>query len=233
MDSKARSDAALRAVAPNWQNLSERYLELLLEGRRHDAGEMILDAVERGASVKDVYLRVFQPVQYRIGELWQKNEVSVAQEHFCTATTQLVMSRLYPYIFNSERKGKTAVACCVGGELHELGIRMVADFMEMHGWDTYYLGASTPNKDVAVAVAERNAQVLAVSVTMSYNLHLADTLIDEVRQSLPPNRVKILVGGIPFTGRPERAYSMGADSTAADAESALLEAERLVEELAS
>jgi methanogenic corrinoid protein MtbC1 len=27
-------------------------------------------------------------------------------------------------------------------------MRMVADFMEMEGWDTYYLGANTPTESV-------------------------------------------------------------------------------------
>ena len=47
------------------------------------------------------------------------------------------------------------VATCIGGELHEIGIRMVADFFEMEGWDTYYLGANTPADAV---VAELSAQ---------------------------------------------------------------------------
>ncbi|MDZ7776615.1 MAG: hypothetical protein U5L09_13885 [Bacteroidales bacterium] len=54
------------------------------------------------------------------------------------------MSQLYPYIFNSQRVGKSMVAATVGGELHEMGIRMVADFFEMEGWDTWYLGANAP-----------------------------------------------------------------------------------------
>ena len=70
------------------------------------------------------------------------NLLSVAQEHYCTAATQLVMSQLYPRIFSTERRGRTLVAARVADDLHEIGLRMVADFFEMEGWDTFYVGAT-------------------------------------------------------------------------------------------
>ena len=75
---------------------------------------------------------------------WQMNRLTVAQEHYCTAATQMIMSQLYPYIFEGERNGRVLVATCVAENLHEIGVRMVTDFFEMDGWDTFYLGANVP-----------------------------------------------------------------------------------------
>jgi hypothetical protein len=36
------------------------------------------------------------------------------------------------------------VAACVSGELHEIGVRMLCDLLEMEGWNTIYLGANVP-----------------------------------------------------------------------------------------
>ncbi len=108
--------------------LAEAYLDALLATDRVRAVALIEEAVGGGMPIQDIYLHVFQATQYEIGRLWQINRISVAQEHFCTATTQLIMSRLYPQIFSSQRRGRRLVAACVSGELHELGIRMVADF---------------------------------------------------------------------------------------------------------
>ena len=107
--------------------------------------------------MRDVYLHVFQRSQYEIGRLWQSNQISVAQEHLCTAATQLIMSQLYPFIFGTERRNRRVVAACVGGDLHEIGIRMVADFFEMDGWDTFYLGANVPITDIVQTVIDRRA----------------------------------------------------------------------------
>ena len=92
---------------------SRQYLEALLGGDRRRAGDIVRQLVDNGAAVKDVYLRVFQRSQHEIGRLWQINRISVAQEHFCTAATQLIMSQLYDRIFSSERKGLRMVATCV------------------------------------------------------------------------------------------------------------------------
>jgi MerR family transcriptional regulator, light-induced transcriptional regulator len=141
--------------------LAERYLELVRAGRRGEASDLILEAVRGGVHVKEIYLHVFQPAQWEVGRLWQTGQLSVAQEHFCTAATQWVMSQLYPWVFSGVRDRGTMIATAVPGELHELGIRMVADFFEMHGWDTAYLGANVPADGVAEAVTPREPDVLS------------------------------------------------------------------------
>lgn len=121
-------DASIRnlAEAP-LDGLARQFLQHLLTGERRAASCLILDAVQPGTPLKEIYLRVFQRTQREIGRLWQTNQISVAQEHFCTAATQMIMSQLYPYIFTGERKSRRMVLACVGGELHEIGARMGAD----------------------------------------------------------------------------------------------------------
>lgn len=210
--------------------LARDYLEALLSGERHVASRMILDAVEGGVSVKEVYLHVFQPVQQEIGRLWQMNRLSVAEEHYCTAATQLVMSQLYPLLFGKRKSGRTLVAACVSGDLHEIGVRMVTDFFEIEGWNTFYLGASVPAASVIRTLRDRKADVLAVSATMPFHVRAVADLIAEVRASDVGDRVRILVGGYPFKVVPHLWRSVGADAMALDAEEAVAVAGRLLEE---
>jgi len=72
--------------------LAQNYLDRLLKGKRESALELILNQAKAGVPVKEMYVQVFQPVQYEIGILWQTNKISVAQEHYCTGATQIVMS---------------------------------------------------------------------------------------------------------------------------------------------
>lgn len=206
-------------------DLARRYLDALLSGDRLSASRMILNAVDNGLPIKEIYLQVFQRAQREIGRLWQVNRVSVAQEHYCTAATQLIMSQLYPRIFAGEKKGRALVATCVGGELHELGARMVADFFELDGWDTHYLGANTPTPGILGMVAERRAQALAISTTMTFHLDQTRSVIAEARRS--GLDVKIIVGGYPFNLAPQLWKKIGADGYAADAQQAVAVVERL------
>jgi methanogenic corrinoid protein MtbC1 len=128
--------------------LARSYLQALLQGDRKKAGIIIGDAVQNGISIKDIYIQVFQRTQQELGRLWHINKITVAQEHYCTAATQMIMSQLYPFIFSGEIKERHIVIACVGGELHEIGARMVADIFEIEGWDSYFIGANTPLKDL-------------------------------------------------------------------------------------
>lgn len=209
--------------------LAQEYLQYLLRGERQIASRLILDAVEnKGIHVKEIYLNVFQYAQYEIGRLWQMNKISVAQEHYCTAATQLIMSQLYTYIFSTERQGKAMVATCVGGDLHELGVRMVADFFEMAGWDTYYLGANTPAPSILQELKLREANLLAISVTMTFHLRAAEALIATVRANPDLKNVKIMVGGHPFNLEPSLWQQIGADGYARNAQEAIDKSNQLI-----
>lgn len=208
--------------------LASEYLDTLLGGERRMASQLILDAVEDGVSVKEIYLHVFQPCQHEIGRLWQTNQVSVAEEHYVTAATQLVMSQLYPRIFSKQKAGYRLVATCVSGELHEIGVRMVADFFEMEGWDAYYLGANTPTESILETLETREADVLAISATITFNLAGVTEMIEGIRATDVGESVRILAGGRPFNLTEGLWKKVGADGYAPNAQEAIRTAEQLV-----
>jgi methanogenic corrinoid protein MtbC1 len=208
--------------------LAKKYLQVLLEGDRRRANKLILEAVEAGAQVKDIYMQVFQPCQREIGRLWQMNLINVAQEHYCSASTQLIMSQLYPHIFATEKTGKKLVATCVSGELHEIGIRMVSDFFEMEGWDTYYLGANSPLESVLKIITVHNPELLCLSATMTFHVNQVAQIIAKIRELEDgEQRLAIMVGGYPFNVAPGLWEKVGADACAGDAQEAVEVANRL------
>jgi MerR family transcriptional regulator, light-induced transcriptional regulator len=205
-------------------DLGRKYVKDLLEGRRQEAADWILEEAKNGRSVREIYLSVFQPAQREIGWLWQLNKITVAQEHYCTAATQLIMSRLYPYIFEAaggKRTGRVFVGACVSGELHELGIRMVTDFFEMEGWDTFFLGANTPVEGILDFCVEKKTDLLGISIGMFTNLPDLEQTISAVRADPRAGATRIIVGGYPFVAEPDLYRTVGADATAASAEDAV------------
>ena len=183
-------------------------------------GVTVLDRVEAGLPVSEVYLDVFQPALREVGRLWQTNRITVAQEHFITAATQTVMAQLSPFIFTGEKRGRTMVAASVGGDLHEVGLRMVADFFEMAGWDSHYLGANVPSRDLVTSLGARQASVLGVSVTIAAHLETAAELIAMARAGCGTGLI-ILVGGYPFNIDPNLWRRIGADGMAESAAGAV------------
>ena len=204
------------------------YLEYLLLGKRREATLLINELIEQGTSIKDIYQYIFQVSQYEVGRLWQCNKITVAHEHYCTAATQQIMSGLYQHIFSSKRKGKTLVACSISGELHEMGIRMVTDFFEMDGWDTYYFGANMPDYQLLQALIEHKADILALSVTLPTHVSKAALLIQKIRENRDFDHVKIMVGGYPFLTNPGLWERVAADGCAQNANQAIEMANELV-----
>ena len=208
--------------------LARMYLEALLRGDRHVASCLVLDSVERGADLREVYLCVLQDVQHEVGRLWLTNRISVAKEHFCTAVTQNVIARLYPRIMTVPKTGKRIVVACAGGERHEMGARMVADFFELDGWDAIYLGGDTPASAVADAIREHAPDVLGISANMVFNLASVKGVIAAARAADRSGRLKTLVGGYQFNANPELWKMTGADGWARDGREAVGVAHSLI-----
>ncbi len=201
--------------------IARQFLDALLAGDRVQATRMVADLFAAGSTVKDIYVRVFEPVLREVGRLWHANAVTVAQEHFVTAAVQMSMSQFYPHIFSTPRCSRILVAACVSGELHEIGVRIVADHFEMAGWTTYYLGANTPPAAVVQAVADRGADVLAISATIAAHLSKVREMIAALRREAATSRVRILVGGYPFNIDRDLWRRIGADGCGCDAKEAV------------
>lgn len=215
-------DSYLQPDQPH-AGLATSYLEALLQADHRSAAQLVLNAAAGGAGVKDLYLHVFQPVQYEVGRLWELNRATVAQEHYCTAATQMIMARFQDAIFGTPRLQRFAVVACVDGELHAIGSRMVADFLEMEGWDTHYLGACMPPAEIAEAARQHRADLVCLSCSMSGHVDVvarAVRLIREIGESGRPGP-RILVGGIPFNRQPGLWRQVGADGWAPDAQQAV------------
>jgi MerR family transcriptional regulator, light-induced transcriptional regulator len=175
--------------------LSAQYLRAALAGDRREALRVVVeDGFDRGLAVPELLLRVITPAQYEIGRLWQLNEISVAQEHIATAISQLVVSFLYPRIERSPRNGKWVLVACAPGELHELGARIAADFLEMDGFHVRFLGANVPSSSLAKMVRDTRPDLVVVSAATSLCFPKLREMIERLREAGGP-ALPILVGG--------------------------------------
>ncbi len=200
-------------------NLARLYFDFLLAGDRNAATLLIKDWIEDGIPLQDIYLKILQPCMEEVGRLWELNQLSVAQEHYISASTQMIMSQLYPYIFNTERNGKKLAAAAIADNLHELGTRMVSDIFELHGWDTLYLGGNLPTDSLLIEIIRWEPDVLAVSISLGSQLDEVEELIYQLRQQKSDSDLKILVGGRVFIDHPDLKLSPEPDFYAKSLES--------------
>lgn len=177
----------------DFQQLKSEYLEYMLKGNTRQAIDVVLRAVQSGIGVEDIYIHVFKDVMYEVGNLWHQNKISIDNEHYCTSVTQMAIAQFYSLIFDRPRNGHKVLTCCVGSELHEMGIRMVSDLFEYDGWDSHYLGAAVPKEAILQSIKDFQPELVCLSVTMPHHLHLCHDIVNGIKERFP--EIKIAVGG--------------------------------------
>lgn len=173
------------------------YLAQLIKGNKQYCKKVVEEHIEQKIDIKTIYINLFQRSLYDIGSLWEQNKISVAVEHLSTSITHNLMNIIYPILFSEEKNGKKAIIANVADEYHQIGSKMVADFFEFNKWDGYYLGASTPEKDLIKMIDDIKPHVVGLSVAIYFNIpKLIDTilLIHKYFKYLP-----IIVGGQAFS----------------------------------
>jgi len=201
--------------------MQQVFLSLLLHGDTQGCLKLVDQSIQTADDMKHFYLDVIWPAMYRIGELWETNQISVAEEHLSTAIVGRVMAALYPRFALFEITRGKVIVSAGPNEFHEVGARMVADFMEMDGWDVTFLGANTPASELLNLLKQYKPFVLALSVATVFNLESARQMIQMIHDDLETRSIKVMVGGLAFNGMPQLWQTIGADGFAADAESAL------------
>jgi len=216
-----RADVQAPALGGAPEQVRDGYLHALLRSDLSGARAVLDEAIAAGMPVRRIYLDVLQPTLYEIGRRWSHAEIGIAQEHLATAATQSAMARLAESLVDGPRRVRagSAVVACVTDELHAVGGRMVADFLEADGWRVSFLGQVTPGHDLAALTARQGAQLVALSAALPERVPQVAEACAGLRALDPAPFV--LVGGQAFGGSAERAMRTGADAYAGDAEAAV------------
>jgi methanogenic corrinoid protein MtbC1 len=216
-------------LAQRLEVLQERYVSLQLAGERAAARALLLhEGVAAGVRVADLYQGVLQPAQYRVGDLWQRNQISVAREHLATAVTESVMLDLAAAAPRVESTGVRVLVACIEGELHDIGARMVADLLELAGFTVRFLGADVPTDSLLGMLREESPRLLVLSAAMPERLVELREAVARIREAHGA-RVRIFVGGQIMEWTAEAMRALEVDLAASDALETLSAARQLLQ----
>jgi methanogenic corrinoid protein MtbC1 len=203
------------AAADDLRSLRDAYVAAVLEPDSRRAHRMLEQAGDAGVPVQRLYLEVLQPALHEVGRLWEHARIGVAHEHLATQITQSVLARLSARLAPAGAgNGRSAIVSCSPGELHVVGGRMVADFLEADGWTVHSLGADMPPKDLARLAEQEQVELVALSTALPAHLLAAGAACAQLRRL--PSPPFIVAGGQAFAGSEQRALAVGADAFAAD-----------------
>jgi methanogenic corrinoid protein MtbC1/DNA-binding XRE family transcriptional regulator len=228
----------LSTTAP-FAELAREYLHVLHERGQAEARILLFKAIEGGATISDIYLRVLAPALHEVGRLWAIGEMSVADEHVFSYATQQIMASLLPHAPRRvavppgsppTRDIPRCVVLPVSGDSHIIGARMAADLLSLAGIEVRFLGTHLSIGHIREMLLAAPPDIVAISVTLPDFVNAAADTIRALREKRALSRTRILVGGQAFESSPALWKRIGADAQAADAADAAQAELRLLSE---
>lgn len=203
---------------------SRSFTTALLEGNRLTAQAIAGAKLHAGSNLIDLGVEVVQPALYEIGQLWQINRASVAQEHLATAICQNILARAFMHAEMAPPCDRKALFSCVEGNHHSLGLRMVSDAFELQGWEVAYLGADTPTPALLAQIEQWRPDIVGLSLALPHHIAVARTIIDRCHSQFGARCPVIMIGGLAINTVDNLWKRIGADVWCPDARTARREA---------
>jgi hypothetical protein len=133
---------------------------------------------------------VFQPVQEQIAALRYAGTISPAEEHFMTMATQELMEEFSALVLSPSPGPIRALVTTGPGEINDTRARIIADLLEMDGFDTHFLSCPRDSIEVIESADANRSDLLLVAADPD-NLAAAARMLQSLRGRL--SGVKLLV----------------------------------------
>jgi MerR family transcriptional regulator, light-induced transcriptional regulator len=148
--------------------LGRAYAAALLTGDEIAAELAIRDAIDAQLTTAEIDDEIIAPALWLVGDLWQRGEISVAEEHMATEISLRVLALQREARRVARARGDHRVLLATpSGERHVVALRMIANLLRDAGYDALMLGADVPANALAVAAQQHHPHVICLSATMA------------------------------------------------------------------
>jgi methanogenic corrinoid protein MtbC1 len=147
--------------------LGRAYADALLAGDQAAAEIAIREAMDAGLRTPQIDDVIIAPALWMVGELWERGEISVADEHLATEISLRVLALQREAQRMSDARGTRRVLLATpAGELHVVALRMTGNLLRDAGYAVVMLGPDVPTDALVAAAARHRPDVICLSSTM-------------------------------------------------------------------
>ncbi|RDJ32338.1 MAG: histidine kinase [Crenarchaeota archaeon] len=157
----------------------------------------IFESFEKTNTLNVFYDSILKPVMYKIGDLWESNELSVATEHVSSNIAKELVSIITERNSVIKKKDKILV-CTPSGEEHNLGCNVIQSFLQSKGYHVYNISPSAPTESVLSFISDKKPHAVFVSITLEDNIKSGQRLVSKINSQY---KVPVLVGGQAVEGK--------------------------------
>lgn len=165
---------------------------------------LAFDALSSGAlDVPTLYDGVLRKSMENLTDVESDPTHKIWKEHIKSSIVRTIIEMAFPFVVKAKvvtTKGRAAVVC-PDGEEHELGARMISDYLTLMGYETFFVGKSTPKKEFVDLIESLKLDVVALSVTNYYNFSVTLRTVELIREHFP--NLTLIAGGRGFDHNPQ------------------------------
>lgn len=183
-----------------------------------DAGEdpfKIMECVRKGMEIVG---NRFANSEYFISDLIYSGEI-------LKAITALIKPKLAAKEAQPKKLGKVVIGT-VAGDIHDIGLDIVAFMLEINGFEVYNLGVDVPEEKFVEKIKETGATIVGLSGFLTLAFDSMKRTVEAIEKAGLRNKVKIMIGGGQITEEVRRY--VGADAYGKDAMEAVALAKKWV-----
>jgi MerR family transcriptional regulator, light-induced transcriptional regulator len=201
------------------------FVAALLDGDDTLSLTMARAVMDGQASRKTVYFGTLAPAALRLGDMWERDEISFLQLSMASGRIFSILRTLRRELAGRAsplRGGALALFGSVPGEEHTLGVTMAADLFREAGWQVDLRAGVT--HDILIAAAESSPYaVIGLSAGHPSSVPALTRLVGALRQAAPLAR--ILLAGHVVDMMPGLGRISGVDLATTDFDTMLAAAE--------
>ena len=194
----------LSAIKSKTKNHSKKILateelkEQVLYALKNGEVEKILRIVEmyKGeTSLAEFYDDILKQVLYKIGDLWEQNELDIATEHICSNITNEIIYKINKSHIKNNKKSDILL-CTPDGEIHNIACNIIESILLQKGYRVHNISPSMPTESIIKYIRDTNPSIIMISVTLKDNIGSSKRLIKKINSEF---QIPILIGGLAFT----------------------------------
>jgi len=206
------------------EHIIAAYSEAVFDTDRDKAFEVIHAAIAQGVTPEDIVFKVVIPsMEQMIKAISEDFDANLAQHFMASQIASQVTDEMVAQFQTSPETIGRVVIGTSHGDMHTLGKRIVSGCLRSLMIDVVDLGVNVSAERFVDTALEHNACIIAISSMMVHTARSEYSCLavrELLKQRQLEDRIKIIVGGAPYTWDTELYKVVQADAWASDGISA-------------
>lgn len=171
----------------------------LARGSAEEASALLVKSYLDGHTLAFIFDELFAASMRRIGDLWHRGDLTVAEEHLATRAALRALQTLDAVVDEPVPNELLAVCCGAEDDFHELPLRCTELILKHEGWEVLSLGPNTPFYALAEMVRRLHPRLVCVASTILGDLDRAVREFRELRATATRVGASVVLGGAGFS----------------------------------